>query len=238
LLLDRQTEAIRKLKERDITVKINTVVVPKVNEHHIHEIAKYTAALGADLQNCIPLIPVKGTPFGALYEPSAADMRRVRAKTSLYIEQMTHCSRCRADAVGLLGADVDVESPAFDARPYIAVATADGVSVNQHLGRAQSLWIYENRDGKAQLKEMRSIVEQQNSPDRWNAIADRIQDCAVLIVSALGQSPLRDLRSKGLYVEAVEGDVNEIVASLFKNAVVPKDNLRFTGNCVEGEGCH
>ncbi|MDR0872771.1 MAG: radical SAM protein [Prevotellaceae bacterium] len=240
LLLDRQTEAIRKLKECNITVKINTVVVPRVNEHHVGDIAKYTAALGADLQNCIPLIPVDGTPFAALYEPSAADMRRVRAKTSLYIEQMTHCSRCRADAVGLLGHDVGADLqfvPLFDTRPYIAVATADGVSVNQHLGRAHSLWIYENKDGKTQLKETRSIAAQQNSPDRWNAIADVIPDCSALLVSALGQSPLRDLRSRGLYVEAVEGDVETVVANLFNNKDIPKENLRFAGHCSEGGEC-
>jgi nitrogen fixation protein NifB len=245
LLLERQTEAIRQLKAHGITVKINTVVIPRVNEHHVGEIARYTAALGADLQNCIPLIPVAGTPFGALNEPSAADMQAVRAKTGQYLHQMTHCARCRADAVGLLGKDVNVlpkteaalSLTAFKTQPYIAVATTDGVTVNQHLGKTYNLWIYENHEGKLRRREARSIIKQQRSANRWGEIADALTDCAALIVSAVGAQPLHELRSKGLFVEAVSGDVRTAVASLFEHGTIPKEQLRLAGSCSEGGGC-
>ncbi|MGO8896921.1 MAG: radical SAM protein, partial [Isosphaeraceae bacterium] len=54
LLLGRQLEAVRGLKERGITVKVNTVLIPGVNEDHVPEIARITAGLGADVLNCIP----------------------------------------------------------------------------------------------------------------------------------------------------------------------------------------
>ena len=108
LLLENQTKAVRLLKEYGITVKINTVVIPRVNEHHIPEISRYVAKLGADIQNCIPLIPVTGTPCESLEEPSPGVMRTIRAQASLHIRQMSHCARCRADAAGLLPGEREI----------------------------------------------------------------------------------------------------------------------------------
>jgi nitrogen fixation protein NifB len=239
LLLERQTEALKTLKQYGITVKVNTVVVPRINEHHVGEVAKYVAKLGADIQNCIPLIPVEGTPFGQLYEPSASDMRTVRAQTSIYMEQMTHCARCRADAVGLLGKDVNLkpEQPSFsfETRPHIAVATTDGISVNQHLGRAAYLSIYSRHEGgTSELSEKRSISACLDSDDRWNSLAEALSDCAVLLVSHIGQAPLQVLQSKGIHVEAVEGPITEIVNSVFDNKPIPASSLRLAGHCVSG----
>ena len=47
-----------KLKARDFIVEINTVVVPGVDADHIEAIAEEVASLGADVMNCIPMIPV------------------------------------------------------------------------------------------------------------------------------------------------------------------------------------
>ena len=76
LLWDRQAEAIRALKDRGITVKINTIIVPGVNDQHVVEIARQVAELGADIANCVPLYPVAGTEFAAVPPPRA---RRVAA---------------------------------------------------------------------------------------------------------------------------------------------------------------
>ena len=56
ILLERQAESIRKLKEKNIIVKINTVVVPDVNMDHVPAIAKQAEAWGVDLMNCIAMI--------------------------------------------------------------------------------------------------------------------------------------------------------------------------------------
>jgi nitrogen fixation protein NifB len=102
LLLSRQREAIVRLKERDIIVKINTVVIPGINVDHIENVAEEVARLGADMMNCIPMIPVPDTAFEHLNEPVAAQIERIRHSASIHIPQMYHCQRCRADAVGLL----------------------------------------------------------------------------------------------------------------------------------------
>jgi nitrogen fixation protein NifB len=245
LLLERQTEAIKRLKEHGITVKINSVVIPRVNEYHIQDIARYTSELGADIQNCIPLIPVAGTPFGVLHEPTASNMRMVRAKTSVYIKQMSHCSRCRADAVGLLNADINASESAiqnnkvtisFAEKPFIAVATADGKRINQHLGQAANLLIYQLKDGQVELRENRPTSLRHKS-DRWNDIADILSDCAILLVNGIGQTPLRVLTNRGVVVESVSGNITEIAGILYAGKPMPDNYLRLSGSCGAGVNC-
>jgi nitrogen fixation protein NifB len=103
VLLDRQLAAIAALTKQGITVKVNTVVIPGLNDHHVDEIARTVAALGADRMNLIGLIPVKGTRLGTLRAPDPIFLARLRVAAGRHLKQMSHCARCRSDAVGLLG---------------------------------------------------------------------------------------------------------------------------------------
>ncbi len=109
LLLERQEIGIRLLKSLGVTVKVNAVVIPGVNDAHMLDIAKAVAAWGADLMNCIPLLPVANTRFALTSSPSAQLMHSIRAEAGEVIPQMRHCTRCRADALGLLGEDGQLE---------------------------------------------------------------------------------------------------------------------------------
>ena len=66
-------EAIRRLKPHGITVKINTIIIPGVNDDHVPEVARTMAELGADIINCVPLYPVAGTPFGTTFRAFGRD---------------------------------------------------------------------------------------------------------------------------------------------------------------------
>lgn len=101
-MISRQREAIVKLKAKGFTVKINTVLLPGVNTDHIPDIAAEVAVLGADVMNCISLIPLPHTPFESLEMPTKEDVDRIRRAASSYMPQMYHCRRCRSDAAGLL----------------------------------------------------------------------------------------------------------------------------------------
>lgn len=103
ILLNRQEEAVVGLKQRGLIVKINTVVLPGINTDHIPDIAAKVAMWGADKMNCIPLIPVQGTPLAEHVTPTEAEMAFIRKSISGHMPQIFHCRRCRADAVGLLG---------------------------------------------------------------------------------------------------------------------------------------
>lgn len=102
LLVKRQEEGIRRLKSLGIVVKVNTVVMPGINAAQLADIAQSVAAWGADLMNCIPHLSVPGTRLAGK-APSATCMEEVRASAGRFLPQMRHCTRCRADAVGLLG---------------------------------------------------------------------------------------------------------------------------------------
>ncbi len=101
ILIQNQLAGIKKIAEAGITLKINTVLVPRINGNHIEEIARTVAELGVDMYNIIPLIPsakLKDEPA-----PTCAEIDAARRAAANYIELFLHCNHCRADAVGIPG---------------------------------------------------------------------------------------------------------------------------------------
>ena len=105
ILLDKQLKAIRSLKEKSINVKVNTIIIPGINDCHIEAVAEKMSELRVDIHNCIPYYQNKGTVFEDIKEPSLELVQKIRKKAGEHLTQMHHCVRCRADAVGLLGED-------------------------------------------------------------------------------------------------------------------------------------
>ncbi|MGO9073931.1 MAG: radical SAM protein, partial [Terriglobales bacterium] len=174
LLWERQKQAIAALKNNGVIVKINTIVVPGINDTHTEDVAIEMRALGADIMNCIPLYPVKDTPFEDREQLGAEPIRRLRKTVQAYLPQMKHCTRCRADAVGLLGepprdelvtlmracADGTFDNElANPDRAYVAVASMEGFLVNQHLGEATRLWVFGPGDPNPRLIDTRATPE-------------------------------------------------------------------------------
>jgi nitrogen fixation protein NifB len=248
LLWTRQAEAIRLLKERDVTVKINTIIIPGVNDEHVVEVARRVAELGADIANCVPLYPVAGTPFAELETPPAERVAAIRADVSQYLPIMAHCTRCRADAVGLLGEPISAKmeltllqaaaaplDPAEE-RPHVAVATLEGVLVNQHLGEADRLCIYAREEAGFRLIETRSMPPAGGGPQRWLALADSLRDCRAVLVASAGQSPRAALAAQGIKLVMMEGLIEEGLDAVFRNVEV-RAPLRKEHRCGSGAGC-
>ncbi len=132
LLIDRQLDAISLLKAGGLTVKVNTVVVPGVNDVHVAAIAQRVSRLKVDLMNLIGLIPVAGTPLENTVPPSPSAMTTLRDAAEKFVPQMRHCVRCRADAAGLLHEDRSCPGfrPKMDTTPCKANGCPSG---KQHL---------------------------------------------------------------------------------------------------------
>lgn len=107
LLLDHQLKGIEEAVKHGVLVKVNTVYIPGINDQHIPEIAKKVGAMGVFNFNIIPLIPQY--KFKDIVPPTAEDKARMHELCAPYVRQMRHCQRCRADAVGILGKDVQNE---------------------------------------------------------------------------------------------------------------------------------
>ena len=101
ILIENQLKGIKKVSQAGITVKVNTVLVPGVNDEHIEEIAKTVKEAGASIYNVIPLIPQH--ELSECRAPSCVEIDGARQKAELYIDVFRHCQRCRADAVGIPG---------------------------------------------------------------------------------------------------------------------------------------
>lgn len=107
VLLHNQLAGIRLAVEQGIVVKVNTVLIPTINDNHIPEVSRKIKELGVYVQNIMPLIPL--SRFSHLNAPSPADIKKIRAECSQTIKQITHCRQCRADAVGLLHKDISAQ---------------------------------------------------------------------------------------------------------------------------------
>ncbi|MDR3233292.1 MAG: nitrogenase cofactor biosynthesis protein NifB [Planctomycetaceae bacterium] len=247
VLLERQREAVRLLKERRIVVKINTVIIPGINDEHAVAVAETCEKLGVDVQNCIPLMHVEGTELDGHKLPEQSEMLALREKAGKYVTQMSHCARCRADAAGIVGQSntADIEKLLKEAavvrttqeRPYIAVATMEGLFVNRHLGEAPSLWIFGKKEEKIVLLEQRSTPVPGSGDDRWRQLARSFRDCAAVLVSSCGSKPQKILETDGLHVIAMEGLLADSLPYIFSGRELPPILLRTAGRCGSGRSC-
>jgi nitrogen fixation protein NifB len=106
LLSARQWTGLAKCVKNGMVVKVNSVLIPDLNENELPRIAKKAAEEGAFVMNVMPFLPVKGSEFWGRRAPSGLETRRVREGCSRHLRQISHCARCRADAIGLLGCDI------------------------------------------------------------------------------------------------------------------------------------
>ncbi|MDP1613117.1 MAG: nitrogenase cofactor biosynthesis protein NifB [Sulfuritalea sp.] len=108
-LIERQQQGLEMLVAKGILVKVNSVLIPGVNDEHLKEVSKIVKAKGAFLHNVMPLIAEAehGTFYGIMGQrsPNPAELKSLQDACEGDMNMMRHCRQCRADAVGLLGED-------------------------------------------------------------------------------------------------------------------------------------
>jgi len=246
-IIEKQRQGIEALKERGMVVKVNTVVIGGINDTHVVEIAQSMSAMGVDILNCIPLYHVAGTPLEHVPPVGSDEMESIRREAGAYLPQMSHCSRCRADAAGLIGEDQSAEivdllreaslPRVTPERPYVAVASMEGLLVNQHLGEAAALWIFGEKAGRACLVERRPTPPPGGGVERWNELVTILKDCNTILVSGIGPCPHYVLERAGIRVVVMEGLAAEGIEAVLGGGEVPKILLRPAGGCGIGKEC-
>ncbi|MCB2102730.1 MAG: nitrogenase cofactor biosynthesis protein NifB [Rhodobacterales bacterium] len=132
ILIEQQQKGLEMLVARGVLVKVNSVMIPGVNDAHLAEVSKVVKAKGAFLHNVMPLIAEAehGTFYGVMGQrgPRAEELAALQDACAGDMNMMRHCRQCRADAVGLLGQDRGAEFTLdriaeMDIDPEAAMAT-------------------------------------------------------------------------------------------------------------------
>jgi len=109
ILIEQQQKGLEMLVERGVLVKVNSVMIPGVNDQHLKEVSKVVKQKGAFLHNVMPLIAEAehGTFYGVMGQrgPENAELMALQDSCAGDMNMMRHCRQCRADAVGMLGED-------------------------------------------------------------------------------------------------------------------------------------
>ena len=230
-LLYRQTEGIRRCAELGMAVKVNIVMIPGINDEHIPTLVKKVKALGAYIVNILPLIPVEGTKFSDLRAPTPAERKEMMDRCELDAKMMRHCRQCRADAIGLLGEDRSqefvhlggcgsgcgpIKPVTVEDNDLIAVAD-DGRGSVGGFGNASSFLIYSyNKEGEC--RQVRRVPVDRSKPvsggghkEHIAAIASSLKGCGTVVVSEIGDMPMRVLTGSGIRVVIGNGSVDDAV---------------------------
>ena len=255
LLLTRQLTAIERLKARGITVKVNFITIPGINDHHATATARAMARMGVDLFNCMAMLPNADTPFADIMEPDRAMMNDLRNRCEKHLPQMRHCQRCRADAVGLLGQDRSGQMAGClnacaamplttnKPRPHVAVATLEGMLVNQHLGESSHLQIYAKTESGFTLVEERPAPPPGGGMARWQALTRRLHDCRALLAADMGATPRQVLKDAGIRPVTMSGFIEAGLDAIYSGKDLSMFKRREKKQCAlhscqgSGTGC-
>jgi nitrogen fixation protein NifB len=124
----------------------------------------------------------------------------------------------------------------------VAVATYEGVLVNQHLGMAEYLAVYEiNKDGFCFVGRRR-MPARGGGDARWEALANMLSDCRALLAAGIGQRPVEVLTDKGLNIYEVEGLIEDALAAIYegKELRMPHRTVKYCRRASSdnaGQGC-
>ncbi|MEA5490022.1 MULTISPECIES: nitrogenase cofactor biosynthesis protein NifB [Pseudanabaena] len=161
ILHERQMLSLDLLREADILCKVNSVMIPGINDEHLVEVGRVIREKGAFLHNIMPLIsaPEHGTYFGLTGQrgPNPKELKKLQdhcAEGNMKI--MRHCRQCRADAVGLLGED---RSQEFTKDKFMEMAPTYDLEARQVVHAGIDLLQAELQEKKVKVTNIQKTVE-------------------------------------------------------------------------------
>lgn len=110
--------------------------------------------------------------------------------------------------------------------PRVAVASTDGLSVNEHFGRSKEFMIYEIQDlGEYKLVEHREI-HAQAVPGKQDYItkAQLLADVEAVLISQIGPRAEQELRRHGIIALPVSGAIDKALTAYGKRGKFVRNN--------------
>ncbi|QHO77964.1 nitrogenase cofactor biosynthesis protein NifB [Bradyrhizobium sp. CCBAU 051011] len=172
IINERQLQGLEMLTKRGILCKINSVMIPGINDQHLVEVNKAIKSRGAFLHNIMPLIsaPEHGTVFGLNGQrgPISRELKALQDVCEGETNMMRHCRQCRADAVGLLGEDRGAE---FTTEKIMAM----DVNYDLEMRKAYQAKVEEKRAAKvaAEQEELAELASEMSGIKLLVAVATR-----------------------------------------------------------------
>jgi len=99
LLINKQLTGIRKALDSGLKVKVNTVLIPGINDHNLVKLALCLRETGLRMMNIMPLIPSGKMKDNSA--PTCETLQNARQECEEIIPQFNKCEQCRADVVYL-----------------------------------------------------------------------------------------------------------------------------------------
>jgi nitrogen fixation protein NifB len=126
-------------------------------------------------------------------------------------------------------------------KPYVAVATREGMLVNRHLGEAETLHVFEQSADGYRLVEERKTPPPGYGPKRWEKLAASLSDCRAVVVQAMGEAPHRALSGCGITPVVGAGIIEEALDVIYSGGDLNRLRGRrggVAGSCNgAGKGC-
>lgn len=222
-LIERQLLGLEMAALAGMLVKVNTVLIPGVNDHHVAAVSEAVKKRGALLHNIMPLIsdPSHGTYFGLSGQrgPTEQEVLQARQLCGDHMPQMTHCQQCRADAVGMLGngespcssASQSNESKPSTMNKFRVAIASDGSGsehIQLHFGHATrfEIYLFSVESQQFLYQETRHVELYCNGKDDCDdsgdvdkqALIQSISDCQMVLSARIGITPWRELEKLGI----------------------------------------
>ncbi|MFB9134920.1 nitrogenase cofactor biosynthesis protein NifB [Vibrio olivae] len=212
ILLKRQLLGLKLAYEAGLLVKVNTVLIPGINDHHISALSEELKKHGAFLHNIMPLIsePEHGTFYGLNHVkgPNEEQIALARSASSLTMPQMSHCQQCRADAVGTLtesgSGGCSSKSTENNNLYRVAVATKGSQVIDTHFGHATGFDIYDIEGNDIRFVEHRQAKQychgesECRDDEESTTLFEGLSDCAELLCVRIGITPWKSLEEHGV----------------------------------------
>jgi nitrogen fixation protein NifB len=97
----KQLEGLECMAENRIVFKVNTILMPGLNDSQIEDISRTIAGFGARLHNIVPFIPLGKLSYIA--RPGCDQLKAAREASGKHMKQFCHCRQCSSDAFDIPG---------------------------------------------------------------------------------------------------------------------------------------